>query len=250
MNIGRYQFTPPWWSWFATLLVVAILSSLGVWQIHRAHYKQDLAAQQIAARDAGPAAMSEEEAASQGDARNANLTYGRQYQVTGHYDAAQQILLDNQVEGTQVGYRVWTPLVQANGVRVMIDRGWVPMPGQDRSQLPNPTAPEGTVTVSGFWRTFPQPGLGSGSSDCSAREWPRALNFPSPATVRCQYGQSVANGLLLLDPVADGGFVRDWHEETEIASPFEHWAYASQWFLMALIVIGIFIFVNSSRRSE
>lgn len=251
MNIGPYRFAPPWWAWFAVAFGVAILSALGVWQIERAHYKERLAAAQIAARDAGPTVLTINHAAAAGDARNPTLVYGRRYHVSGHYDDAHQILMDNQVSGTEVGYRVWTPLLLDNGIRVMVDRGWVAMSPQGRSKRPDPAAPGGQVTVSGFWRTFPQPGLGGGGSgQCQAQAWPRPLNFPAAATVRCQYGKPVANGLLLLDPKAPGGFERKWNEDVQIASPFRHYIYAGQWFLMALIAIGIFLGVNSSRRDK
>lgn len=248
MNIGPFRFAPPWWAWFAVALSVAILSALGIWQIERAHYKERLAVAQIAARDAGPTDLAIDHAASSGEARNPALDYGRRYHVTGHYDDAHQILLDDQLSGTRVGYRVWTPLVLANGIRVMVDRGWVVKPPQSHAKKPDPAAPSGEVTVSGYWRTFPQPGLGaSDSGQCQNGAWPRPLNFPGAASVRCQYGKPVANGLLLLDPKMPGGFKRDWDDEVQIASPVRHYLYAGQWFLMALIAIAIFLIVNSRR---
>jgi surfeit locus 1 family protein len=249
MNIGRFCFTPPWWAWIAMAAAVAILSALGIWQIERAHYKERLAAAQIAAQQAGPGVLHIARAAAKGNARNAELTYGRQYRATGHFDAAHQVLMDNQVNGTQVGFRVWTPLILENGIRIMVDRGWVPMPEAGRQHLPDPSAPAGQLTVSGFWRTFPQPGIRTRSAaECAARPWPRALNFPNAATVRCQYGAPVANGLLLLNPAASYGFVRDWDGDQIVVSPLRHYIYASQWFLMAVICFGIFLFVNTRKR--
>lgn len=245
MNIGPFRFAPPWWAWFAVALAVAILSALGVWQIERAHYKERLAAAQIAARDAGPTNLTIDHAATAGDTRNPALVYGRRYHVTGHYDDAQQILLGDQLRGTQVGYRVWTPLVLDNGIRVMIDRGWLAKSPQGPPDL---AAPAGEVTVSGYWQTYPQPGLGGDDSgQCKGGSWPRPLNFPGAATVRCQYDKPVANGLLLLNADAPGGFKRNWDLNTQIASPVEHYIYTVQWFLMALIAIGIFLVVNSRR---
>lgn len=249
MNIGRFRFLPPWWAWIAVAAAVAVLSALGAWQIQRAHYKEGLAAAQIAAQQAGPGVVDIDQAAAEGNTRNPALTYDRQYRAMGHFDTAHQVLMDNQIDGTQVGFRVWTPLVLDSGIRVMVDRGWVPMLDPGRRHLPDPGAPSGQLTVSGFWRTFPQPGIRTGSAAaCAARAWPRALNFPNAATVRCQYRAPVANGLLLLDPDADYGFVRDWGGDKILASPFRHYAYASQWFLMALICLGIFVFVNLRKR--
>jgi len=66
--------------------------------------------------------------------------------------------------------------------------------------------------------------------------------------VRCQYAAPVVNGLLLLDEKDSNGFVRDWDEDLVGLSPFGHYGYASQWFLMAVVAGIIFLVVNTRRR--
>ena len=247
MNIGPFRFAPPWWGILITIAGMAILSALGVWQIERAHYKERLVAAHAAARRAGPQQLrlsAADVAAGRGP------RHGYRYIVRGHYDAAHQLLLSNQVEGTQTGYRVWTPLVLDSGVRIMVDRGWVPKTGDRNAPKPNPDAPAGQVTVRGYWQRFPQPGLRFGDDrQCDIAGWPRALNYPAAATVRCQYRAPVANGLLLLNPKAPGGFKRDWDEDAIGLRPWAHYVYASQWFLMAAIAVVILVVVNTRRRA-
>ncbi|MGB7755776.1 MAG: SURF1 family protein [Salinisphaera sp.] len=247
MHIGSFRFAPPWWGVLITAVGVAILSALGVWQIERAHYKERLVAEHAAAERAGPQHLQLDVA----DVESGNgPRHGYRYIFVGHYDAAHQLLLSNQVEGTQTGYRVWTPLILDSGVRVMVDRGWVPKTGDRGAPRPNPKAPTGEMTVRGYWQGFPQPGLRFGADQqCNLAGWPRALNYPAPATVRCQYRAPVANGLLLLDPKAPGGFVRDWDEDAIGLRPWAHYVYASQWFLMAMIAVIILVVVNTRRRS-
>jgi len=249
MNLGPYRFSPPWWGVLLFCMGAAIFCSLGVWQFERAHYKAERVASQQAARQAGVQAMQPQQAASSGDTRVAGLVYGREYFVAGHFDASEQILLSDQLRGPQTGYRVWTPLVLDSGVRVMVDRGWVPRPPSGEP-LSNPDAPQSRVRIKGFWRGFPQPALQWGTSSCDDKHWPRALSFPDAATVRCQYGAPVLNGLLLMDPKAPHGFVREWAEDKDSVGlrPFGHYAYASQWFLMAFVAGVIFVVVNLSRR--
>ncbi|WP_423823187.1 SURF1 family protein [Salinisphaera sp. SPP-AMP-43] len=246
MQIGSFRFAPPWWGVLIAAVGVVILSALGLWQIERAHYKQGLVAEHRAAERAGPQQLAlTPEAVRQGQ----GARRGYRYIVSGHYDAAHQLLLSNQVTGTQTGYRVWTPLVLDSGVRIMVDRGWVPKTDGRSAPKPDPEAPRGSVSIRGYWRGFPQPGLRMGDDqECDRSGWPRAFNYPTTATVRCQYRAPVADGLLLLDPKAPGGFVRDWDEDTIGLRPWAHYIYASQWFLMALIAVIILVVVNTKRR--
>lgn len=245
MQIGSFRFAPPWWAIALTVLAVAALSSLGVWQIERAHYKERLVAEHVAAKRAGPQTLRltpDEVNAGHGP------RHGYRYIAQGHYDAAHQLLLADQVEGTRTGYRVWTPLVLDSGVRVMVDRGWMPRVGERDIHQPNPEAPRGRVTVRGYWRGFPHPGLQFGTSPrCNLSGWPRPLNYPGVATVRCQYKTPVADGLLLLAPNQAGGFVRNWDENPIGLRPWAHYVYASQWFLMAVVAVIILGVVNTRR---
>lgn len=246
MNIGLFRFAPPWWGIVLTIVAVAILSALGVWQIERAHYKERLVARHAAAERAGPQHLQ----LGPADVKTGHEPRrGYRYIASGRYDAAHQLLLADQVEGTQTGYRVWTPLVLDSGVRIMVDRGWVARNGDQNAARPDPDAPTGRVTVHGYWRGFPQPALNLGQSgQCDLSGWPRALHYPATASVRCQYGTPVADGLLLLNPKAPGGFVRDWDEDPIGLRPWAHYVYASQWFLMALVAVIIFGVVNRPGR--
>ncbi|RJS94332.1 SURF1 family protein [Salinisphaera sp. Q1T1-3] len=247
MRLGRYRFSPPWWGIAITALGVVILCLLGNWQIDRAHQKERLQAAQSRARAAGPQPMDLTRVSAR-DSQSPALKYGYRYIAHGRYDPHHQVLLADQVDGTRNGYRVWTPLVLDSGVRVMVDRGWIAKSPDPKAEPPNPGAPQGLQTVHGFWRTFPRPGLRFGNNAiCDKSGWPRVLSYPSTATVRCQYGAPIADGLLLLSPEAPGGFKRDWDVDNVGLSPFAHYAYASQWFLMALVAIGLFVWTNLRR---
>ena len=249
MKFRRYRFSPPWWGVALFLVGATLFCSLGFWQIQRAHTKEGLVAEQQASRRAGTQTMQPDRAAASGNSRNADLAYAHDYRVSGRFQPQRQILLSDQLHGTRTGYRVWTPLVLDNGIRVMVDRGWVPRaaPGQAR---PNPQAPQERVQVEGFWVDFPQPPVAWGASTkCTDRPWPRVLSTPGAAAVRCQYSASMLNGLLLLDPNNPHGFVREWDDQKDTVglSPFGHYAYASQWFLMAFVAGVILVVVNLRR---
>lgn len=246
MRIGNYRFSPPWWGIALTVVGVIVLSLLGNWQINRAHQKEALDAAQAQARGAGPQRL--DIARADIAAHRQGVKHGYDVVARGRFDSDHQILLADQVEGTRNGYRVWTPLVLSSGVRVMVDRGWVAKDDSGSGALPNPSLSQDETTVHGHWEAFPQPGIRLGARTvCDKKSWPRLLSYPDTHTVRCQYRAPVADGLLKLSPDADNGFSRDASADTGGLSPFAHYAYASQWFLMALVAIVIFIVVNTRR---
>jgi len=55
--------------------------------------------------------------------------------------------------------------------------------------------------------------------------------------------------VLLLDETDPGGFVREWKPVYGI-TPDKHRAYAAQWFTLALVLLLIYVGVNTRRHSE
>ncbi|MES1926392.1 SURF1 family protein [Salinisphaera sp. T31B1] len=224
------------------MLVFAALCGLGIWQIDRGEQKEQMLAQQAVAIKNAPRSF------NRAAASDSNPAYGSRYTVDGRMDASQQILLDNQAFDGRIGYRVWTPVVMADGRRVLVDRGWVPLGAGGRSDIPSPAGPDGPVRMTGRWRDLPEPGMRlGGAPDCTARGWPRVLNYPTISSVRCQYDGPVVDGLLLLDESDDRGFARDWQAALVQMPPVRHFGYAAQWFAMAIAVAAIFLFVNLKR---
>lgn len=246
MRVGRYRFTPPWWSVVVLLAFLVLFVGAGLWQIERAQAKQVMLAQQQAASKSQPRPLGE--ALDVRDGTRVQWLYRDAYVATGRFDAAHQILLDNQVFDGQVGYRVWTPLVLTDGRRVLVDRGWVAMGPGGRDDPPSPEAPGGTVTVRGLLRDLPKPGIRLGERPvCEGGGWPRVLNYPKIDTVRCLYDAPVVDGLLLLEEGDPRGFARDW--ETNVGMPpIRHYGYAVQWFAMAVAIMVIFLVVNMKRK--
>ena len=243
MRLGRYRFAPPLWGVVLALVTIGLMAGLGLWQIQRGEGKQEMLAQRQAASKSAP-----KDFASAIDLSDAMPAYGQRYTVSGRMDADRQILFDNQVHDERIGYRVWTPVVLDDGRRVLVDRGWVPLGPQGRSEPPDPSAPQGEVTMTGLWRDLPRPGMRLGdTAACDAQGWPRVLNYPTIEQLRCQYTGPVINGLLLLDEADARGFVRDWNQQLVRMPPVRHFGYALQWFAMAVAVAVIFLVINLRR---
>lgn len=228
------------------LVCVALFSVAGIWQIQRGQAKAAMLTQRKAASKAPAVPLGK--ALVAGHVPASAAVFGPHVRASGRYDGAHQVLLDNQTHAGRVGYRVWTPLVLADGRRILVDRGWIALGPGGRAHVPAITAPTGQVQVQGILRGLPKPGIRLGDkAHCDMDSWPRVLNYPTIATVRCQYSAPVIDGLLLLDADVAHGFVRDWQVDVKMP-PERHYAYAVQWFAMALAVFIVFLVVNMKRK--
>lgn len=233
------SFHPPLWAWLLTLPMLALLCGLGTWQIRRGLEKAGLQQDYAAAQTLPPAAARAAPPAPQASPLR--------LRAEGSYVDDRSLLLDNQTHGQTPGRRVWTPLRLDDGTLMLVDRGWVPL-NASPSVAESP-APPGGLAVIGLWRRLPEPGLRlEGKSTCApAPRFPVLVNYPTAAEVGCLLGEPVSDGLLLLDPDAPGGFVREWHGALSEIPPSRHYGYAAQWFLLAATLLFLFVRFNLKR---
>jgi surfeit locus 1 family protein len=124
----------------AAIACVALFGAAGVWQHGRMEQKQALRAQLDAALAHPPVPLPV-------TADWAAWRF-RPVRVTGTFDAARQVLVDNRVHDGKAGYEVVAPFALDDGRTVLVDRGWV-AGGATRAQLPDVPPPAGTVSVQG-----------------------------------------------------------------------------------------------------
>jgi surfeit locus 1 family protein len=124
----------------AAIIGIVLFVAAGNWQHDRMEQKLRLGEQLAKAAATAPAAMPS----------TADWAAWRFRPVTleGTFDARHQILLDNKVNRSRVGYDVITPMVLADGRAVLVNRGWVPG-GASRSELPAVPPPAGGVRLNG-----------------------------------------------------------------------------------------------------
>jgi surfeit locus 1 family protein len=236
LRLGR--FVPSAAMTLVTLVLCAAFVRLGLWQWHR--WLEADAAWTRFARGA-------DEVQVLGARSVEEVALFQRVSVSGRLDGAHQFLLDNRSWRGRAGYEVLTPLERPEGPTLLIDRGWVPFSGS-RARLPEVSlADQGTVTVSGRVAELPSPGLASGRSAPDRQgPWPRVTSFPEPAELTQALGAPLARRILLLDPGAPLGFVREWQPPG--VSPLRHLSYAIQWWCFAALAVVIFG-ILSSRRS-
>lgn len=228
-------FRAPVWAWLLTAAALVLFGALGTWQLRRGLVKEAMLG--TLANTAAPA---ERLSTASAPARGLAL---RRAEARGTYVADRQLLQDGQSLRQRPGYHVWTPLRLADGAVVMVNRGWVPL---DRSGFDG-AAPSGEITVRGFWRSLPEPGVRlDDAGQCPpARDYPAVVLYPTAADLDCLVGQPVLPGVLLLDADVPGGFVRAW---TDFGFPPQrHYGYAVQWFGLAVVSLILFIVVNRKR---
>ena len=238
MRIGPFEFKPGLWPSIATLVVFPLLCGLGIWQLDRAAAKSERVQAYSQREQAGPVSI---------DARGAfDAVPGyRQVRLTGRYDARHQFLLDNQVQGGNVGYHVFTPLLFAGERQaILVNRGWLPQ-GASRHELPALPAPEGEVSITGVLGPAPGHGVLLGKDIESDKIWPRVVQAIVLPRLARDLSAELAPQVLLLDPSEAGGFIREW--KIVQFGPERNLGYAFQWFMMAAAVLVIFIVVNTRR---
>jgi surfeit locus 1 family protein len=168
--------------------------------------------------------------------------------LTGRFDGAHQFLLDNRSYQGRPGYEVLTPLTRATGAALLVDRGWVPFSGS-RAHLPDVRlASDAPITVTGRIAELPSAGLASGrAAPPAGDDWPKVTSFPTPGELAGALAVPLSSRILLLDPEAPQGYVRDWQPPG--MSPLRHLSYAIQWWCFAALALVIFA-VMSVRRAR
>ena len=232
------SFKPPAWAWLATAATLALLLSLGHWQVRRAQAKQDLQAGYAAAARNAPVDL----AADLREPASGEVVAVR---ATGRYVADRQMFLDNQTHEARPGYHVWTPFRLVSGALIVVDRGWVPL--AEGGAVPAPAVDPQARTIRGLWRDLPRPGIRlDQETDTASDQFPVTMQYPTAETLGALLGEPIARGVLLLDPAEADGFVREWNPASAMP-PSRHYAYAAQWFALAATLVTIFLVLNLKR---
>jgi surfeit locus 1 family protein len=146
---GSADAAPGRFPWLAMVLggfALAILLGLGTWQVQRMHWKEALLAtiDQRIHSEPVPLAQLVKVFAETGDVDYWPVT------AIGVFDHAKEQHFFATYDGA-VGYFVYTPLVQAGGGTVLVNRGFVPFELKDPATRPDGQI-DGPVTLTGLAR--------------------------------------------------------------------------------------------------
>ncbi len=221
-------------------IAVAVLVSLGQWQLRRSDERRAILDAIEAGRKQAPLALTPA-------TPPAEMTAWRAAQASGTWLPEFSVLLDNRNHDGKPGYWLATPLLlDASGRQaVLVLRGWLPRVIQGQGEPRLPSTPEGVQTVEGELsvrvpRMFELWSLGGSE----ASTLPAALPVAGGAVPQVQNlpldAYAKATGLALLPTVlsqradaADDGLVRDWPQPSVDFQ--QNTSYAVQWFAFGAI---------------
>ncbi len=212
------------WPGLMTAAMLAILLSLGTWQVRRLHWKEAILAQLAQAEAAPPIPL---QAVPEPYTKVA---------VTGHLraDLSAQYAVEvrDTREGPQIGTFLVQPLERPDAPPLLVERGWVP---QKRS---SPISqPPGQTTVTGYIHAAETPGLFSAKDDPAAR----IFYTLDPAAIGASLGlPHVAPFILIaLGPAPP----ELWPDPAKHLPqpPNNHLSYAITWYGLAVALVVIFL---------
>jgi cytochrome oxidase assembly protein ShyY1 len=233
---------PAWWSVLLTVAGVLVFVRLGVWQLHRADYKDELLRRYAAAASAPVKPFHAVADQPPSDA------YPR-VRVQGNYLADRLYLLDNPRHDSLGGVEVYAPFRPVGqNTLLLVDLGFLPGNGTDKApELP--PLPTDAQTLQGIYQ--PPPGVGlelGGNAFAQQSHWPKTSVYLDPNQVAVDLHAALYPRVLVLDADPSAIYARVHTLDLSSMPPARHRAYAFQWFTFAVAAAVIFLWLHRKRR--
>lgn len=223
-----------------TLIVipaVALMTALGIWQLQRLEWKSGLVVAVEARVHADPVPLADVLKLSPEEAEY------RIVRVMGRFHHDKEAYLFTTGPDGQPGAHVITPLEQADGTFVLVDRGFVPADRQDPGSRADGRIP-GETTVTGMLRAGQHGGMFTPKPDLTHRVW----FVRDAAQISAALGIStVAPVLIDADATANPGGL-PLGGQTMVAFPNNHLSYAWTWFGLALTLVAVYLIYHHSKQ--
>lgn len=227
----------------AAVVVVAVTSRLGLWQLDRAARKEAIGAQ--LASHASAATVTERDLAALVPGSDPASWVGRPAALRGQWVPGSTVWLDNRQMNGRPGFFATSVLrLPGSGAGVVVQRGWVARDPADRARVPDLPMPTGEVRVLG--RMAPPP---TRLYDFGAVETgPLRQNLDLAS-----HGAALGLPLLALSvlertPAPSGstdGLSRDW--ATPTVDVQKHYGYAFQWFALSALTAVLYVWFQILR---
>ena len=208
-----------------SLSFTLLFISLGIWQIDRAESKA-LKMQ----------AFNEMQKSSAVALEDSSAAWSRVF-VEGSYDTSRQVLIDNQINNGQVGYKIYTPFY-FHDKAIFVDRGWITR-GKTRSNLPNIDFDSDKLTIVGSLLQPEKEVLAS--DDIFTKRWPIVSQTKLPSIIETKFNKNFYDFVLVLEPGSN--FIEEYMPlKPFVITPTKHYGYALQWFTMSIVLFSMFIY--------
>ena len=223
---------------FLIIATLALLITLGFWQLDRADEKRAIE-DQVANANANIAEL----------ITDVDLLSEKEYyhvHLQGSYIKDKQFIYDNQIVDQIPGYYVLTPFVlKGNSRAILINRGFIPWNGR-RDQIADiDIGAEITEVKVQISKPVKRIEL---KTDQIKPDFPVLIQALDLVKMSAIASLDFASIVGLLSPESENGFVRQWEPYT--GSIERHIGYAIQWFLMALVlsIIGVRLALKQRKK--
>jgi surfeit locus 1 family protein len=220
-----------------TLVCLAILIGLGVWQLQRKVWKENLIAAMTSRLDAPAQPLPQQWT---------NLTQDagefRHVAFTATFAPGEEALvytpgsaLRADIKGP--GYFVFAPGKLADGRTVVVDRGFIPLDRKDKAARAQ-GEPQGPINVVGYLRWPESRGLFTPADDVKGNVW--YLRDPAAMAAARHWGDVAPFYVDQEAPVPPGGLPAPG--KIVVNLPDNHLQYAITWFGLGAALVGVYGF--------
>ena len=239
----RIRFQPRPVPFVVTLALIILGVALAQWQTRRAAEKDAIAAQ-LSARAAAPTLQ----LGAQMPLPIGQLEY-RRVTARGHFDVNAPFYLDNRPQDGQPGFYVLMPFqIGAGPVRVLVERGWLPVNRRQRDQMLPYRTPQGEIEIAGVVRRNPGRVMQLGTAPLyRAGAIVQNLDVAGVAAAMNWQLHPLVLEQVTTPSIAQDGLIRDWPQPSGGAE--RHRGYAFQWYALALMALVFFV-VTGCRREH
>lgn len=238
MRIANFEFKARLLPTLATLLLLPVLISLGIWQLGRADEKRQILQTQQQKAQQPPYVISAE-ADDIGD-----IEY-RAIKATGQFNEKYRIYVDNKVYRGQVGYYVVEPLLLADtSEAVLVNRGWVAATNS-RAVLPDVMHPQSIQVIEGVAKINTKDVATFGAGNRVDDTWPALVRWIDIQELQKTLPFKLKPYLLLQTNNIPDDLIREWKFSS--SPPEKNLSYALQWFSLAAALALIYLVVNTKK---
>jgi len=224
-----------------TLLVLALLINLGLWQSERALEKEQRL--QRIEQLSNKSALTLEQVLEQSPDEINDLPI----RLDGQFIDGKQFLLDNQVNKGRLGYRVYQVFKVADKA-VLVNLGWV-LGSINRQELPEIKPIVGEYNLKGHVRLI-ESGILLMEQQFPKNQWPLRVQQIELEKFSQVIDVQLLPFVVYLDKTDKVGYKKNW--QPIVMPPEKHRAYAFQWFSLAIawLVLMFWASIKFSRNEN
>ena len=211
---------------------IIVFFLLGVWQVFKGNLKSQEEKEFYAFKPSIPYSQSLQEWSN--------------VSIEGKFDSSRQILFDNQLLDGKPGYKVYTPFIFSNNQLIMVNRGWLSKANINKL-LPILDITSNSKKITGIIYR-PEKNITFGDN-LITESWPKISQLRDINFYDKQYPEPVENFFLHLD--ANHREVLTFQEIIPFTiSSARHYGYAFQWFVMTIVLAGMYFFTINRNENE